>query len=396
LIADSGDVHLGQWNLNLLSNVDRVVVSPGVSHNEPIIQKAKSLGVPVVGDIQLFAEHANAPIIGVTGTNGKSTVTSLVAHLLNGAGYRALAGGNLGRAALDLLTESTPDVYVLELSSYQLEATQRLPLIAATVLNLTPDHMDRYASLDDYAAAKARIFNHAETAVLNADDSWVKSMGHADMKKIFFSELDPNREFYLTGPSEKTRLLKNGQELISENDIALKGRHNHINVLATLALVDAFNISPTLIKKALGNFKGLAHRMEVVRVVDGVTYVNDSKGTNVGATVAAIKGADAPIVLIAGGDGKGQDFSELLDVCRVVVHDAVLIGRDAKSIGAVLEKVCHVTYADNLDQAVSMAASVAKSGDWVLLSPACASLDMFENYAHRGRVFGEAVARLAT
>ena len=353
------------------------------------------MGLPVIGDIQLFAESVQAPVIGITGTNGKSTVTTLVAQLLEASGHTVLAGGNLGRPALDLLKDDVPQFYVLELSSYQLEATHSLRLAAATVLNLTPDHMDRYVSVKDYAMAKARIFDHAEVGVLNADDSWVKSMGTAQMKKVFFSESDRGREFVLDKSTNAVRLLAHGKVVLTDSDIQLKGHHNHLNVLAALAILDSLNVNLDTIKTALKSFRGLPHRMETVDVVAGVTYINDSKGTNVGATIAAIKGSTAPVVLIAGGDGKGQDFSELMDACRSTVHHAILLGRDARAIGAVLENVCAVTYVENLEDAVRCSASVARHGDWVLMSPACASLDMFENYAHRGRVFHDAVARLS-
>jgi len=388
------EIHLGTWRPDLISHCEHVVVSPGVSLNEPIITAAKVLGKPVSGDIQLFADVCQAPVVGITGTNGKSTVTTLVAELLQNAGFTAIAGGNLGKPALDLLQLPTPDVYVLELSSYQLESTHRLPLRVACVLNLSADHMDRYPSMTEYAAAKQRIFANAEVAVLNQDDKWVMAMQRPAQQTIYFSETNVESEFYVDTQSDPSRLMQCGREIATGQSLYLKGRHNQLNVLAAMAIVKPFEISETIVQQTVQSFKGLPHRSQLAAEFNGVKYINDSKGTNVGATVAAIRGANAPIILIAGGDGKGQDFSELAEVCRDHVKHVILIGRDAPIIAQALAGVSVVSHAPTLEQAVIMASQQASSGDWVLLSPACASLDMFSSYAERGDRFTQAARGL--
>jgi UDP-N-acetylmuramoylalanine--D-glutamate ligase len=346
-----------------------------------------------VGDIELFAREVQAPVAAITGTNGKSTVTSLLAHLADAAGRYAIAGGNLGEPALELLGRPVPELYVLELSSFQLETTYTLHTAVATVLNVTPDHLDRYGSLEDYAAAKARIFDQSDVAVVNADDERVRAMPRAAQRVITFSLLDPAADYFLARDPEPV-LTARGEALLPMSAIKLQGEHNAANSLAALAMCEALELPRAPVLEALATFGGLAHRAQWVADVAGVRYVNDSKGTNVGATIAAISGMAGPLVLIAGGDGKNQDFDELRPVCLGKVRHAVLIGRDAPRLEAALEGVCSTERAAGMSSAVSAARAAARPGDTVLLSPACASLDMFRDYAHRGDEFAAAVRSL--
>jgi UDP-N-acetylmuramoylalanine--D-glutamate ligase len=387
------ELRTGAFHAGLLDGVAQVVISPGLSLAEPIAAEAGRRGLPVVGDIELFAHEVQAPVAAITGTNGKSTVTSLLAHLANAAGRQAVAGGNLGEPALDLLERPAPQLYVLELSSFQLETTYTLQTAVATVLNVTPDHLDRYGSLDDYAAAKARIFDQCDVAVVNADDARVRAMPRPGQRVITFSLLDPTADYFLARDPEP-ELTCRGEALLPMSAIKLQGEHNAANALAALAMCEALELPRAPVLEALATFGGLAHRAQWVADIAGVRYVNDSKGTNVGATLAAVSGMAGPLVLIAGGDGKNQDFDELRPVCRGKVRHAVLIGRDAPRLEAAFEGVCSTERATDMRAAVNAARAAARAGDTVLLSPACASLDMFRDYAHRGDEFAAAVRSL--
>jgi len=389
----AAELRTGAFHDDLLEEAALVVMSPGLSLAEPIAVHARQRGLPVVGDIELFAREAQAPVAAVTGTNGKSTVTSLLAHLANAAGRRAVAGGNLGEPALELLARPVPDLYVLELSSFQLETTHTLHAAAATVLNVTPDHLDRYASLEDYAAAKARIFDHCDVAVVNADDARVRAMPRPGQRVITFSLLDPAADYSLSRAPEPV-LACRGEALLPMSATRLQGEHNAANALAALAMCEALELPRAPVLDALATFAGLAHRAQWVADVGGVRFVNDSKGTNVGATIAAVSGMAGPLVLIAGGDGKNQVFDELRPVCRGKVRHAVLIGRDAPQLEAAFQGVCTTERAADMRAAVTAARAAAQPGDTVLLSPACASLDMFRDYAHRGDEFAAAVRSL--
>jgi UDP-N-acetylmuramoylalanine--D-glutamate ligase len=397
-LAGDMDLRLGGFDLSLLDGASQVLMSPGVSLEEPIAAEARARGIEVLGDIELFARAVHAPVIGITGTNGKSTVTSLVASMAAHAGKRVLSGGNLGRPALDLLDEPVPDLYVLELSSFQLETTRSLDLIAAVVLNVTSDHMDRYGSLDDYARAKARIFERAVTVVLNADDPRVMAMRGGAARRVervlTFSVEHEDADFSLLRRGSQAFLARRGEAVLPVSRMKISGIHNAANALAALALGDAAGLPLEAMSGALERFPGLAHRSEWVADIAGVRYVDDSKGTNVGATLAAVSGMPGPLVLIAGGDGKGQDFSALAGAFRGKVRHAVLIGKDAPAIEAVLAGVCPTERASTMSAAVAAAAQAARDGDTVLLSPACASLDMFRDYNHRGEVFAAAVRAL--
>ena len=404
-LADSLDLRLGGFDLSLLDGASQVLISPGVSLEEPIARAARARRIDVLGDIELFARNVHAPVIGVTGTNGKSTVTTLVARMAAAAGLRVLAGGNLGIAALDLLEQPAPDLYVLELSSFQLETTSSLQLKAAVVLNVTADHLDRYPSVAAYALAKSRIFAHAATVVLNADDPLVSAMRVTQARTVTFSIEGPDAhgrspggrsaDFSLVRSGAGTFLARHGVLLMDTARMKISGRHNAANALAALALGEAAGLPMPKMLEALESFPGLPHRSQWIADVAGVRYVDDSKGTNVGATIAAVAGVPGPLVMIAGGQGKGQDFTPLAQAFRGKVRHAVLIGKDAAVVAAALEGVCTLETVASMQEAVAAAARAARAGDTVLLSPACASLDMFQDYGHRGDVFAAAVRSLA-
>jgi UDP-N-acetylmuramoylalanine--D-glutamate ligase len=391
------ELRLGGFDLSLLEGANQVLMSPGVSLNEAIATQARARGIEVLGDVELFARAVRAPVIGVTGTNGKSTVTTLVARMAAAAGRRVLAGGNLGEPALDLLAQPTPELYVLELSSFQLETTSSLALLAAAVLNVTADHLDRYGSVIEYAHAKERIFARAATIVLNADDALVAAMGEryrTQARIVKFSIRRDDVEFSLSQDGARFFLTHRGQRLMDTARMKITGLHNAANALAALALGDAAGLPMPAMLAALESFPGLSHRSAWVADIDGVRYIDDSKGTNVGATLAAVAGLPGPLVMIAGGEGKGQDFSPLVQAFRGKVRHVVLIGKDAPAIAAALKGALSVETVGSMPEAVQAAHRVARPGDTVLLSPACASLDMFRDYGHRGDVFAVAVNAL--
>jgi UDP-N-acetylmuramoylalanine--D-glutamate ligase len=393
---------------------DTIVVSPGVPVSTPEIAAAAAAGKEVVGDVELFARAMQqtppARILAITGSNGKSTVTALTGHLCKTAGRHTAVAGNIGLPVLDALAaaedaDAWPEVWVLELSSFQLETTQSLAPDAATVLNLSEDHMDRYAGMREYAAAKARIFGplvpqaahpSPRTQVLNRDDPLVMKMVRPGWRLWSFglsTGLKPG-EWGITERGHERWLAEGTTPLLPVEHLPLAGLHNAANALAALALCRAIDLPYPHLLEGLATFEGLPHRVEKVAEIDGVSWYDDSKGTNVGATVAALNGFDRPVVLIAGGDGKGQDFSPL----RAAVGRAravILIGRDAPLIEAALKGAVPCLHAASLEEAVGLAHAQARPGDAVLLSPACASFDMFRNYVHRAEVFVAAVRRLA-
>ena len=388
-------VSLGRLDTALLKDAVCVVASPGVSLEDPFFAAARRLGLEIVGDVELFARAADAPVVGISGTNGKSTVTTLLARMAERAGLRVRVGGNLGEPALDLLSAGT-ELYVLELSSYQLETTASLSCRAATVLNVTPDHLDRYGSLARYAAAKARIFARCDTAVINLDDPLVVAMARTARRTLSFSLRAAIGADYAVAEHEGAWwLTRAGEPLLALKELKIQGLHNAANALAALALGEALALPGAAMLKELRSFEGLPHRSQWVADVRGVRYVDDSKGTNVGATLAAVAGMAGPLVMILGGEGKNQDFAPLAAGFRGKVRHAVLIGRDAAALEHALRGVCALERAVSLPDAVRAAAAAARAGDTVLLSPACASLDMFTDYAHRGAVFAQAVAELA-
>lgn len=401
-IAPQVSCRFGGFDSALLEGADIVVASPGVSLAEPLLREARIRGIEIVGDIELFAREARAPVIGITGTNGKSTVTTLVGRMAARAGVNVAVGGNLGTPALDLLENTAPSLYVLELSSFQLETTSSLHLQAAAVLNLTADHLDRYVDMASYGAAKARIFKHCAVAVINLDDPHVASMPAAagllaDERIRGFSIFGhPNAAYHLAEHDGASWLAIEGEPVLPLAAMRLPGMHNAANALAALALGDAAGLPREAMLAELREFTGLPHRSQWVGEHRGVRYINDSKGTNVGATLAAVVGMPGPLVLIAGGDGKGQDFSVLTATLAGKLRFGALIGRDAAQLAAALAPVCPTHIYASLEEAVLGASQQAHAGDTVLLSPACASLDMFRDYAHRGEVFAAAVTRLAS
>ena len=395
----SVELRLGGFDLSLLDHASQLLMSPGVSLDEPIARTARARGIEILGDVELFARNVHAPVIGITGTNGKSTVTTLVARMAAAAGRRVLAGGNLGEPALDLLEQPTPDLYVLELSSFQLETTSSLVLSAAVVLNVSADHLDRYACVADYARAKGRILSRAETVVLNADDTWVMAMrgrayGAAAARTVTFS-IERDADFSLLRSGAQIYLSRRGEKLLDTARMKISGLHNAANALAALALGEAVGLPMPAMLEALQAFPGLLHRSSWVADIRGVRYVDDSKGTNVGATIAAVAGMPGPLVMIAGGEGKGQDFAPLAAAFRGKVRHAVLLGKDAPAVAGALAGVCSTETVGSMEQAVAAARRFAVPGDTVLLSPACASLDMFRDYGHRGDAFAAAVRAAA-
>lgn len=391
-------VSVGKWDEALLAKAAKIVQSPGVSLQEPAIARQRSRGIPVVGDIELFALVANAPIVAITGTNAKSTVTTLVGKMAETAHVSAQVGGNLGVPALDLLTTPPPDVYVLELSSFQLETTYSLAPKVATVLNVTPDHMDRYATVQAYCDAKQRVYSRAEVAVCNRDDPMTDC--HTPVKTKYYFTLNEPREneFGLLKKNQEMYLAFENQLLMPVRELPILGRHYQANALASLAIGHGYGLSMEAMLHTLKQFKGLAHRCQLVRERQGVYWYNDSKGTNVGATLAAIDGLGPEIkgklILIAGGVGKNADFAPLIPAIEKYVKTVVLMGEAASIIGNVLSDRVETQFASSLQEAVSIADSVAQSNDSVLLSPACASFDMFKNFEHRGDVFTQIVLSL--
>jgi UDP-N-acetylmuramoylalanine--D-glutamate ligase len=395
-------VHLGGLDTALLDQAVCVVASPGLPLSHPFFDEARRRGIEIVGDVELFALAADASVAAVTGTNGKSTVTTLLGCMAERARVKVRTGGNLGEPVLDLLAASQRDpehteLYVLELSSFQLEATRSLDLKAAAVLNVTADHLDRYATLEDYAAAKARIFGRCDTAVVNLDDPLVLAMPLPGQPTLSFSlRATSAADFAVVGGAgNRAWLMRRNEPLLPVSELKIRGLHNTANALAALALGEASGLPREAMIAELKSFAGLPHRSQWVAEVRGVTYVNDSKGTNVGATIAAVSGLPGPIVAILGGDGKQQDFTPLAAAFRGKVRHAVLIGRDREAVGRALGGISSLERCDSLEEAVRAAARAARPGDTVLLSPACASLDMFRDYAHRGTVFIEAVRELA-
>jgi len=298
-----------KFNDTIIHDVELIIISPGMSLKESYIQKALNQGIPVIGDIEMFAQvkSVSSKVIGITGSNGKTTVTSLVGDLLKAAGISTIVGGNIGIPILNTLNQKAPEVYVLELSSYQLESTYSLALETAAVLNISEDHMDRYGSMEEYAKAKYRIFNHAKNIILNREDDYLKSQIN-ESSLTFGTHLD-EKNYGIKKNGNQYFIAKGRAEIISLEDIKLKGEHNILNVMAALALCEPFNISKDVIKKVLSQFSAPPHRVEYVNSISGIDFYNDSKGTNVGATIAAIQSMSKPILLIAGGDGKSQNFN---------------------------------------------------------------------------------------
>lgn len=393
------EVRCSELDVEFLCRAQELYVSPGLALATPALQEAAKRGVKLSGDIELFARHAKAPIVAITGSNAKSTVTTLVGDMARAAGKRVAVGGNLGTPALDLLADDI-ELYVMELSSFQLETTERLNAEVATVLNVSEDHMDRYADMQAYHLAKHRIFRGSRQVVVNRGDAlsrplvadqlpcWSFGLNKPDFKA--FGLIEEDGEKYLAYQFEK---------LMPVRELKVRGAHNQANALAALALGHAVGLPFEPMLAALRAFTGLAHRCQWVRELRGVAYYDDSKATNVGAALAAIEGLgadiDGKLVLIAGGDGKGADFSGLTAPVARYCRAVVLLGRDAELIAAALGDAVPLVRVKTLDEAVQRCAELAREGDAVLLSPACASLDMFKNFEERGRLFAQAAEGLS-
>ena len=387
------EVITGPLDAGLLQRCRHIVLSPGLSLAEPAIRAAAATGVEVIGDIELFARGVNAPVIAITGTNGKSTVTTLVGRMLEADGYRVKVGGNLGTAALDLLEVPAPDCYVLELSSFQLETTTSLAPRVACILNITPDHLDRYAGFEAYRDAKARILARAAHAVLNADDAVTAALARYAPSTLFSLEAPPPLGYGLVATQAGATLAGPMGELLPAARLRIVGLHNVANALAALAVCHAFGARGPALVEALAGFTGLDHRAQLVARVAEVDYIDDSKATNSGAACATIRGLcrDRGGVLIAGGEPKEPDFTEFADTAVAHFHTVVLIGRAAREFERVIAGRVTTLFATDMRAAVAAAAGAARPGEMVLLSPACASFDMFANYAARGRAFRDAV-----
>lgn len=394
-LAPGAELILGRIDDAAVADITRIVVSPGVADSEPLLKTARAAGVEVVSDIELFAREARAPIVAVTGSNGKSTVTTLLSLMCEAAGLAALAGANLGEPALDLLVRDKADFYLLELSSFQLQRTNKLPAKVAVLLNISADHLDWHDSEEDYRKAKYRIFEHAAAAVINrADPDMVRHVGK-DTPYLTFGLDAPEEGHYGLLMEDGAYFLARGEQLlIATADLAMVGRHNQLNALAALAAGELMGLELAAMLQVLPEFPGLPHRMQLVAHKGGVDYINDSKATNTGAAVASIESIDGDVVLIAGGQSKGGDFDNLSEALGNRLRAAVLIGRDADQIADALAEQGPVYMAADIDEAVRRAAGFAKPGDTVLLAPACASFDQFPNFEARGEAFGEAVLGL--
>lgn len=392
-------IYLGELDANRLARMDIVLVSPGLDTRHPAIRFAEAQGTRFIGDVELFALCNARKAVGITGSNGKSTVTTLVTHMLNCSGIKALSAGNIGLPVLDALNQQDTEVFVLELSSFQLETTYNLQLLAACNLNVTEDHLDRHGTMAAYAAAKQRIYQHAALRVYNADDQLTlpANANDADIA-IRLQQQQANGQAEQYGLAEvdgEPWLLVAGEILLPVSKMSLVGRHNQFNALAAAAMALAAGASRAGLIAALQSYQSLPHRCTLVAQQAGVRWINDSKATNVGATLAAIAGlrsdVSGQLILIAGGDGKGADFTELAQVLKQQVDVLITLGKDGPAIAALVPGAIEVA---DIAAAVAVAAQRVKAGDLVLLSPACASLDMFKNYEQRGDVFADAVKRV--
>lgn len=391
-------VFVGSFDELAFRRADIIVVSPGISLREPLVVEARARGARIIGDIELFAWFVDVPVIAITGSNGKSTVTTLVGEMFNRTGIKTGVGGNIGTPALDLFREDN-QVCVLELSSFQLETTESLDPVAAVLLNISEDHLDRYDTLADYTAAKARIFYGSGALVVNADDERVMATAAlfaAGRKLVSFSLGSPQDDHYgICVQQDKRWLCRGKQALIGVDELKITGEHNLANALAALALGEAAGLTLPAMLAALRDFSGLPHRCQWVRETAGVAWINDSKATNVGAAIAAIHGVPGEkLVVILGGQGKGQDFTALREVIANRARAVVLMGEDAPLLQQELADIVKIEHASSMQEAVNKSAQLAQAGDTVLLSPACASFDMFSGFEQRGDVFAESVRRL--
>ncbi|MFK3557333.1 UDP-N-acetylmuramoyl-L-alanine--D-glutamate ligase [Pasteurella multocida] len=380
-LAKNVPLHTGSLNQQWLLESDLIIISPGLAVKTPEIQTALGAGIEVIGDIELFCREAKKPIIAITGSNGKSTVTSLVAHMVNAAGLKVGMGGNIGIPALSLLAQAH-DMYVLELSSFQLETTYSLKATSATVLNISEDHMNRYVDLEDYRQAKLKIYHHAQTAVINAEDALTAMDGLKN--GVSFGE--DNADYWLKTEKGRSYLMAKDERVLACDEMKLVGRHNYMNALAAIALAQAAGIPLESIRRALREFNGLDHRFQLAHFAQGVRWVNDSKATNVGSTVAALTGLqlNGTLHLLLGGDGKGADFSELASLINQPNIICYCFGQDGEQLAALSPRSQRFS---TMEEAINALRPTLSAGDMVLLSPACASLDQFSSFEQRGDEF---------
>lgn len=396
---------LGEISEQLLAEASTIVISPGVPLQTPAIAKQQAAGTRIIGDIELFAQAAKGPVIAITGSNAKSTVTTLVGLMVKAAGMPVKVGGNLGVPALELLEEAehavTMPTYVLELSSFQLETTFSLHPQVASVLNITPDHMDRYVDFNAYSSTKRRIYQNCQIAVCNRDDSHTECSDLYTVRRFYFTLSEPvQNEFGLLKKDSDIYLAFENEIIMSVKELPVCGRHYQANALAALAIGHSLGLPMSAMQQVLCEFKGLTHRCQLVRKHNDIAWYNDSKGTNVGATLAAVEGLGSEIkgklILIAGGVGKGADFSVLSPAIARYVRTAILLGEAQEILAKSLKGVCELVLVKDMAEAIQRADQKAHPGDCVLLSPACASFDMFRNFEHRGEVFMQLVRELAS
>ena len=395
-VCPDAEVFLGDTPASLLDRVGRIIVSPGIADTDALLVAARDAGIDVVSDIELFVAEAKAPIVAITGSNGKSTVTTLLALMCQAANKAGLAGANLGTPALDLLVEDEPDFYILELSSFQLMRTSALPVKVAVLLNISPDHLDWHGSENEYRDAKYRIFGQAESAVYNRDDEEIGKHVPEGVPSLSFGTGAPAADEYgLREDANDVFLARGEQLLLAVSELAMVGTHNQVNALAALAAghLMGLEISPML--QVLNEFPGLPHRMQAVGESRGVRYINDSKATNVGAAIASVESIRGGVVLIAGGQGKGGDFDRLAASIGGHLRALVLVGEDAPALEEAFRGLVPTVRADDMHMAVTRAAELAETGDTVLLAPACASFDQYPDYQARGDHFTRVVEALA-
>lgn len=391
-LPENVERHLGEMNQEWLLDADLIVASPGIALASPALSVAAEAGVEIVGDIELFCREAQAPIVAITGSNGKSTVTTLVGEMAKSAGWNVGVGGNIGLPALMLLKQEC-DLYVLELSSFQLETTNSLRAAAATILNVTEDHMDRYPlGLQQYRAAKLRVYENAKVCVVNSDDALTMPIRGADSRCVSFGA--DVGDYHLNRQQGEIWLRVRGEKVLNTREMKVTGKHNFTNALAALALADAVGIPRASSLKALTTFTGLAHRFQLSLEHNGVRWINDSKATNVGSTEAALNGlhVDGTLYLLLGGDGKSADFSALAQYLQGDNVRLYCFGRDGAQLAALRPEIAEQT--ETMEQSMRMIAAKVKTGDMVLLSPACASLDQFKNFEQRGDEFSRLAKEL--
>ncbi len=394
-IVPHAEVVVGDTSAALLRDISRMIVSPGIADNDEFLTEARRADIDIQSDIEIFVKDVEREFVAITGSNGKSTVTTLLALMCDAAGKRALAGGNLGPPALDLLAGETPDLYVLELSSFQLQRTRHLPAKVAVLLNVSPDHLDWHADEAEYRAAKYRIFDQADAAVINRDDPEALGRLSADLPRVSFGLDEPGPGQYGVVTDDRGDYLARGDRpLLACRDIGLVGLHNRANALAAMAAGELVGLDTAAMLAVVGEFRGLPHRMQFVRSIGGVDYINDSKATNVGAAVASVRSVGGPVVLLAGGQGKGGDFSAFAAAVGDRLRAAVVYGEDAGLLADAFSGEAPLYRVDELSDAIAKGRELAAAGDTVLLAPACASFDQFENYQRRGDAFCDAVAGL--